>query len=70
MMHKFKGNRIYDAKGLGLEQVVTAKELIDITKAERDRISSVKFIPPEIGGKGFGNFHIKFRHNKYIVSED
>lgn len=33
-------------------------------------IESVKFIPPRIGGKGFGRFRVQYKHSVYTVDSE
>ncbi|MFW2972628.1 hypothetical protein ACN6UB_19470 [Serratia marcescens] len=48
-------------------RIVDANTLLIMTKNDRDSIESIKFEPPVIGGKGFGDFAIKFKHPRYEV---
>ncbi len=48
-------------------KIVDANTLLLITKNDRDSIESIKFEPPVIGSKSFGDFAVKFKHPRYEV---
>ncbi len=43
------------------ERQIGAQELLKETARRRDNIESIRFIPPKIGGKGFGTFRISYK---------
>lgn len=42
-------------------RVVSAEEYQTLIDKRRDNIESSRFIPPKIGGKGFGKFQVTFK---------
>lgn len=47
-------------------RVVSAEEYQTILDKRRDNIESSRFIPPRIGGKGFGKFQVTFKDKELV----
>ncbi|TAI99801.1 hypothetical protein [Pectobacterium versatile] len=62
-------NRVFEGILASNEKTVTAKEFGQIIVSERQNIESVEFVPPRIGGKGFGEFKVTTRGKHYEVPE-
>ncbi|HCT6470059.1 hypothetical protein [Morganella morganii] len=65
-----RSSQIFTASSLGKSVYVDAQELLEASKNQRDSIESVKFIPPRIGGKGFGRFRVQYKHPVYTVDSE
>lgn len=47
-------------------RVISAAEYLALATTKPDNIESSRFIPPAIGGKGFGRFKITFKHKELV----
>lgn len=63
-----KSRNTYSASRLDNIVSVNPYEFIELTKNEKESIESVKFSPPQIGGKGFGKFIVKYKHPRFAVN--
>ena len=47
-------------------RIVSADEYLVISSKKKDNIESSRFIPPKIGGKGFGKFKVTFKDRELV----
>ncbi len=47
-------------------RIVSADEYLVISSKKKDNIESTRFIPPKIGGKGFGKFKVTFKDRELV----
>lgn len=50
----------------GKSRIISADEYLVISSKKKDNIESSRFIPPEIGGKGFGKFKVTFKDRELV----
>jgi len=51
-------------------QVISARTFLNVSKGGTHNIKHVKFVPPSIGSKGFGEFRVEYRHPVLQPIED
>ncbi len=44
---------------------VSPKKFLQMSEEERTKIARCRFIPPKLGGKGFGKVELTYRHPIY-----
>jgi len=47
-------------------RVVSADEYLIIVESRKSNIESSRFIPPKIGGSGFGKFKVTFKDKELV----
>lgn len=50
---------------IGVRKLLTPREYLDLSETEKEAISSVRFIYPEMKKRDFGRFEITFRYLPY-----
>lgn len=43
------------------ERLISAQEYLKETQKHAQNIASVRFIPPKVGGRGFGKFYVEYK---------
>lgn len=47
-------------------RIISPGEFVVLVEKKREKIESSRFIPPAIGQKGFGRFHVEFKDFELI----
>ena len=63
---RFRNAAIFDAVPV-TQSRVSASDFLEISEKTPDNIREVRFIPPRIGGKGFGCFDVKFSMPRFVI---
>lgn len=52
--------------GVASQERVSASRFLDILDSKKENILNTTFVPPKVGGNGFGEFVVNYKHPELL----